>query len=278
MDVRGKTGDWFHPGRKVEWFRINENCQIEFGNFQAQGRAYSYDDGDEGCLLLVFAGDGRPGIHAQKVHLFRRIGEGIYRAAQNDCQMLVFKDGSPWKTIAGNAFGSDTQLLSRAIAGDAFGTNTQVPGEDFKGELSLLWAHPGRASKIVTLGYDTGTQRPKVVYRYKPYHGGTEPHGVWSFRPADTNFPSSVEPGSSTILAITFHHQGKEELQQETFFGLVRGTKNVFIAIGTDVERAGPRFYQDKEINAMKEYHIIAIILGGADEASRYQHLFPGVL
>jgi hypothetical protein len=273
MDVRNRSGLWFHPGRAVERFRINESCQIEFGNFQPQGQAFFYEDGDEGCLLLVFAGDGRKGIHAQKLHLFRRIGEGIYRA-QNDCQMVVFNEGSPWKTIAGNAFGTDTQLLRRAIAGDAFGTDTQVPGKDFVGELSLLWAHPGQPSKIVTLGHDTDSV-PKVVYRYKPYHGGTEPHGVWSFRGAATNFPSSVEPGSSTILAVTFHHQGKEALQQQTFFGLVRGTKNVFIAIGTDVEKAGPRFYQDSEISAMKDYHILAIILGGAEEALRFQHLFP---
>ena len=274
MDLRNKRGDWYHPGRKVESFRINESCQIEFGDYQAQGHAFSYEDGGEGCLLLVFAGDGRRGIHAQKLHLFRRIGEGIYRAAQNNCQMVVFNDGSPWKTIAGNAFGTDTQLLRTAIEGDAFGTDTQVPGMDFKGELSLLWAHPGQPSKIVTLGHDTADV-PKVVYRYIPYYRGTEPHGVWCFRPAVTNFPSSVEPGSSSILAVTFHHQGKEALQQQTFFGLVGGTKNVFIAVGTDVVGVGPRFYQNKEIVAMKEYHILAIILGGADQASRFQHLFP---
>jgi hypothetical protein len=211
-------------------------------------------------------------LKAQKPHLFRRIGEGIYRA-QNDCQMVVFSEGTPWKTIARDAFGTDAQVLSRAIAGDAFGTDTQVLSKDFVGCINLLWAHPNRPSQVVTLGHDTDSV-PKVVYRHNPYHEGTKPHGVWSFHAAVANFPSSVEPESS-ILAVRFHHQGVDARTQQTLFGLVRGTANVFIAIGTNVENVGVRIYQDPELAAMRDFHIHAIVLGGAEEASKFAHLFP---
>jgi hypothetical protein len=251
--VRNMTGAWFHPGRAVVQIRIDQTGQIEFGTFPPQGQAFIYGDGD---LVLIFSGQGRKGFKSQVPHLFRKIGEGIYRA-QDDCQVIVFTEGAPWKTIAGDAFGTGTQLLSKG----------------FVGCISLLWAHPNRPGRVVHLGHDWDSG-PKVVYRQSPYHAGTKPHGAWGFHPSVDNFPSAVEPGS-LILAVRLHHKGEDEKTQQTLFGRVRGTTNVFIAIGTIVEQIGIRIYQDAEIAAMRDFHIHAIVLGDADEGLKFTQLFP---
>ena len=162
---------------------------------------------------------------------------------------LFFIGDVPWKTIGGNMFGINAQFLK----------------EGFTGWLSLLWLHPHQADRIVHLGTDSESKH-KVVYQ-GPYtsRSTTKPHGAWSFHPNIENYPSAVEPGS-LVLVVKFHFRGEEEEALETLFGRVRGTTNVFIAMGTNVPAVGVRIYQDEEILAMRDFHIHAIVLGEVHE------------
>ena len=129
-------------------------------------------------------------------------------------------------------------------------------------------ATPGHPERIVHLGHDSESEQ-KVVY-HGPYNSSraTKPHGAWSFHPKVENYPSAVEPGS-LILVVKFHFRGEDKHAQETLFGRVRGTTNVFIAIGTVVPVVGLRIYQDEEIAAMRNFHIHAIVLGDIHDGIR---------
>ena len=244
--LRDKPALWFHPGKIVQDFRIEQTDKIVFGKSPSQGHAFVYCDGDknERRLGLIFSGEGRSEFKSQRPHLFRKVGEGIYRA-QDDVQLVVSIGDGPWKTIGGDMFGINAQFLK----------------EGFTGWLSLLWLHPNQAERIVHLGHDSEAVQ-KVVYQ-GPYTSSstTKPHGAWSFHPRIENYPSAVEPGS-LVLVVKVHFRGEEEQALETLFGRVRGTTNVFTAIGTNVPAVGVRIYQDEEITAMRDFHIHAIVLG----------------
>ena len=45
--LRGKPALWFHPGRIVQDFRIEQKDKIVFGKSPSQGHAFVYCDGDK---------------------------------------------------------------------------------------------------------------------------------------------------------------------------------------------------------------------------------------
>ena len=115
-----------------------------------------------------------------------------------------------------------------------------------------MYCHPGRKEANLSLGFSNGVC--KVSY------DGKQPTGFWSLNHLETGteIPSGIEE-TQPVLCVAFHVKGIEALQQTTVYGTVKGTTNVWRAIGCADQEGRVRIYGDREMSILERWHVVLV-------------------